>query len=285
MKRTRGVTMIELLTVISIIAILSAITVPVFSTAKVNANRSSDITSMNDLRTSILLYRADQGAFPPALLGYASLYSSDTTGVVPADRLRSHLYPAYNSGLSTFQPKPLRAGVAALATAVFPNRDPRPVGSAPEWDINGDGVLNSADDTPRTRQVYVPAFGAVCDTGSPVTNIFACSGRPLRYYYAVSGYDTAEVRTPPTGSRRELRYTLFWTYWGFNGGNFNDDPRQLGYSEPPDETIVTWNSFYRNHQADGQVADGRQDIVLTLGGAARPVSSRLMSERSWRAKP
>ena len=69
MKKKQAFTLIELLTVISIIAILSAIIVPVFARAKVNANRSADITSMNEIRTAIQLYRVDQGAYPPAILG------------------------------------------------------------------------------------------------------------------------------------------------------------------------------------------------------------------------
>jgi prepilin-type N-terminal cleavage/methylation domain-containing protein len=285
MKRTRGVTMIELLTVISIIAILSAITVPVFSTAKVNANRSSDITAMNDLRTAVLLYRADQGAFPPALLGYATLYSADTSGVVPADQLRSHLYPSLNGSLSTFQPKPLRAAPGQVATAVWPNFDPRPVGTAPIDDLNGDGRVDGADDEALARQAFNHTAGMICGTGFPMWSYGgACRAQDgVRYFYNVSGYDTAEVRTQ-TQVRRELRYARFWTRYGFRDGSVTDDPRQLGYSEPPDSTVVTWNSFYRNYQANGQVADGRQDIVLTLGGAARPVSSKLMAERSWRIK-
>ena len=89
--RLRAFSLVELLTVIAIITILVAIAFPVFARAKVAAMRSSDSSNMNSLRTALQLYNADQGGFPPALLGYVSPYQSGTvvpTGVVPANLLR-----------------------------------------------------------------------------------------------------------------------------------------------------------------------------------------------------
>jgi prepilin-type N-terminal cleavage/methylation domain-containing protein len=285
MKKKQAFTLIELLTVISIIAILSAIIVPVFARAKVNANRSADITSMNEIRTAIQLYRVDQGAYPPAILGYATIYSNDLSGVVPADKLRSHLFPSAVSALSTFSPKPLQAQVGQVAQAVFPPKDSRPVGTAPESDLNGDGSVTPADDVVGSRQLYDPSWGTICGNGYPERSLGGtCGIYGVRHYYNVSGYDTSEVRTA-TGVRRELRYVRFWTLWGVTTGNLNDDPRQLGYSEPPEDTIITWNSFYREYAGDGSVRPGRQDIALFVSGAARPFSSDVLATRSFRARP
>src|SRR5437762_2231683 len=94
MKRKLAFTLIELLVVIAIIAILAAIIFPVFARAKVSANRSSDMSNMSSLRTALLLYRADNGAYPPSLLGYVQTYSNNPMGidVIPADQIRSALY-------------------------------------------------------------------------------------------------------------------------------------------------------------------------------------------------
>ena len=95
MLKKRGFTLIELLVVIAIIVILTAIIFPVFSRAKNAANRSADISRMNQLRAALQLYKADQGAFPPSLLGYVTLYTSgpQTGNVIPANQLKSYLFP------------------------------------------------------------------------------------------------------------------------------------------------------------------------------------------------
>ncbi|MFX8786131.1 hypothetical protein ABTM90_20125, partial [Acinetobacter baumannii] len=78
----------------------------------------------------------------------------------------------------------------------------------------------------------------------------ACSspGAQPRKFYAVSGYDVAEVPTSASAKRYELRYARFWTQnalvphtggTGYVVGGSDDDPRQLGYNTPPEDTVVT----------------------------------------------
>jgi len=117
-----------------------------------------------------------------------------------------------------------------------------------------------------------------------------CTIQPA-YYYNVSGYDAAVVKTPG-GDRFELRYTLFWTGYGNPDdpctqprGNMADDDRQLGYTDPPETTVITWNSYFREYDGTGIPARQKRDIALFLGGSARPVDSRDISELSWQIKP
>jgi prepilin-type N-terminal cleavage/methylation domain-containing protein len=282
MTRKNAFTLIELLVVIAIIAILAAIIFPVFARAKVGAYRSSDMTNMNSLRTALQLYRADNGAYPPALLGYVNTYSGDPTAmdIMPAEQLRAALYSKRVESLKTFTPANERAKTDAVTTAVWPNPDPRPVGPNAQIDLDGDGVLeqNGDDDLGLARQANGPATAVTRVAPAPYGTIAA-------RFYDISGYDTALVRTPGGGSRRELRYTLFWSGWGLGGGNQNDDPRQLGYTDPPENTVITWNSYFRDYDSAGNVVRNKNDIVLFLGGAARPADSRDLSERSWRVLP
>lgn len=282
MIRKLGFTLIELLTVIAIIAILAAIAFPVYARAKDSAFRNSDMANMNAIRTSLQLYRVDQGGYPPALLGYATLYNAGgglvTNNIVPASQLRSYLYPKRIDSIATLQPKYARFKETDLTTAVWPNQDPRAIGTAGIVDLNGDGKVDATDDLAGARQAYGPTQIV---QGPIPSDPFTIGDA---YYYPVSGYDVSQVRTP-SGNRFELRYTLFWTNWGLGSGNAMDDPRQLGYDDPPESTVVTWNSYFRDYNSDGTVSHVRKDIVLFLGGSARTFDSADLNDRSWRVMP
>lgn len=286
MKRS-AFTLIELLVVIAIIAILAAIAFPVIARAKDSAFKNSDISNMNTLRAALQLYRVDQGAYPPALLGYVTLY---TTGpnigqVIPADQIRSFLYSKRVDNVNTFKPSYNKLGMTATTTAVWPEQDPRAIGSAPIMDNNGDGAITALDDDGCARQAFGPLDGNVQRRLPDGTFVDA-------EFYALSGYDVAQVKTP-TGTRNEIHYALFWTKWGLNSdpggcggpGSSLDDPRQLGYNDPPEDTLVTWNTYFRDYTAGGTAVRDKRDIVLFLGGSSKVYDSLDVAERSWRVLP
>lgn len=284
MKRL-AFTLIELLVVIAIIAILAAIAFPVISRAKDAAFRNSDISSMNSIRSALQIYRVDQGAYPPALLGYVTLYTTGpkTGQVVPANELKAYLYPKRVTSVDTFKPSYNKVPNDFTAGAVWPAQDNRAWGSAPILDNDGNGSLTSADDDGCARQAYGPTD--VVTRRDPITNAVI----PAQFY-KISGYDAAEVQSP-TGRRTEVHYALFWTQWGLNTnvacggpGSALDDPRQLGYADPPDSAVVTWNGFFREYD-NGLAKRDRRDLVLFLGGSARTFDSKDLSERSWRVMP
>jgi len=276
----KGFTLIEMLVVIAIISILAAIAFPVFSRAKDSAYRSADMSNMNSIRTALQLYRNDQGGYPPALLGYADTYDGTLTNVVPASKLTAALYPKRIDSLNTLKPAFVRAATTVpfeqeVATAVWPNK----AGSGPNAQKYG------PTDGPVTRCVVNPLDA----TDRQVVN---------NYYYRISGYDTVEVPIPGNAQvkRNELRYTLFWT--GFTvpndpcnpgpseQGNVNDDPRQLGYFDPPETTVVTWDSWFREYDSSGGTPTRtKRDIVLFLGGSARPMDSLQVFSNSWKVMP
>ncbi len=290
MSRAKGFSLIELLVVIAIIGVLAAIIFPVFARAKNTAYRASDMTHMNEIRTALQLYRADQGAYPPAILGYATLYQPGPD-VVPANQVSGKLFPRRIESIETLRPALNRQPLDAIIPAVWPPADPRPVGDAPILDLNHDGAITSADDLADARQAYslapVMRPAPVLDPFGGRTENVTGSSDPSwpAYFYRVSGYDVAEVSDEAGGTRWELRYTLFWTGFSLNGqGSIYDDPRQLGYDDPPEGTVVTWNSFYRDY-APGGLQRNRNDIVLFLGGNARPYDSVDVATRSWRILP
>jgi prepilin-type N-terminal cleavage/methylation domain-containing protein len=280
--RLQAFSLIELLVVIGIITVLVAIAFPVFARAKIQAMRSADSSNMNALRSALQLYRADQGGYPPALLGYVNPYQSGPVtmaNVVPANSLKTALYPRRIDSIDTLKPKLIKADNNETVHAVWPNKDVRAVGTAPLMDLNGDGNLTAADDDASARQKWGPSDGFVKVGKDAVTP----DETQAANFYKVSGYEVARVQTP-TGTRDELHYALFWTVWGIGGGNLADDPRQLGYTEPPESTVITWNSYFRDYD-NGVAYRRKNDIVLFLSGGARTYDSRDVSERSWRVMP
>lgn len=293
MKRRHAFTLVELLAVIAIIAMLSAIIFPVFARARDNANRSGDLSSLNELRTSLQLYRQDYGGYPPALLGFVDRYTSGPLigQVVPAEQITSALYPKRVRSLETFRPRPVRVAPNAITNAVWPLADARAVGSAPVVDTNGDNQVTNADDVLGARQAYTNTDSVAVNRSIPLG-----AGNPAAEFYQMSGYDVAQnpKNIGVRSDQWELRYTLFWSNFaigqgaGFGSGSAFDDPRQLGYSDPPESTVITWNSYYRDFEAAGvnRVPQRvNRDIVLFLGGAARPYDSRKVWDYAWRATP
>ena len=67
MRRKTGFTMIELLIVISIIAILAAAIIPNFIGFDTEARVAATKSNLDTLRTRITLYRAKEGGYPASL--------------------------------------------------------------------------------------------------------------------------------------------------------------------------------------------------------------------------
>ncbi len=291
--KKRAFTLIELLTVMAIIALLSAIIFPVFARVKLNAYKSGDMAAMNSIRSAVQLYRDDQGGYPPALLGYISPYEyQNGVTVVPANLVRGAMYPKRIDSLETLKGSINRSQYNLMVPAIWPQSDPRPLGSAPILDLNADGVLTAADDIPFARQAYFSSYTGTANyflndpAASPNINASASTtDTVVGRFYAVSGYDVGPVKFTSGQTYNELHYTLLWSQFGVGPGSATDDPRQLGYSDPPDSTVVTWNTFYRDYTNNALTNGGSKDIVLFLGGSARAIDSKQMSERAWRMTP
>jgi type IV pilus assembly protein PilE len=68
MKSNRGITLIELLTVILIVGILAAIAIPAYTNYLQRARRADAKTALEQLRASQEMYRAEQGGYSTNLL-------------------------------------------------------------------------------------------------------------------------------------------------------------------------------------------------------------------------
>jgi prepilin-type N-terminal cleavage/methylation domain-containing protein len=315
----KGFTLIELLTVIAIIAILAAIIFPVGARVKAAGLRSSDMSNLNDIRNAIQLYKTDQEVYPPQLLGYATLYFPLTGDgqVVPADKARGYIFPR-PLGISDLNSNQNRVTTTQITTAVWPPKD----SGEPQLDLNGDGKVDSSDSAPQAYDTSVivrrnnagqatepsdkfqlgalSASDELANEAIGRSEEFDTATYPSHksqdstskawifdaYFYNISGYDVGTVKVPGGGTRTELHYSTFWSVAGLHGGDKNDDPRQLGYAEPPDNTVVTWNSYWREYDSvTGNPTSGKNDMVLFLGGGAKLWPSDNVAQHSWRLVP
>ena len=108
-------------------------------------------------------------------------------------------------------------------------------------------------------------------------------GDPVEYY-AYDSYDVGPSFNPQCASPdgMEIRYILFWTQMGQQGGGPSDNQRQLGYRDPKEDTIITWNNYFQKEADGGLPGHSADTIVLYLSGTAKPEDGRNVYERSWR---
>ncbi|GIV01982.1 MAG: hypothetical protein KatS3mg015_0812 [Fimbriimonadales bacterium] len=273
MKRKKAFTLIEVLTVIAIVVILAAILFPVFGRAKTQAKKNADASKMQNLHQALVLYKEDQGGFPPLLLQVVEF--DPNAGLRNVKALRhAYLYRARVKDINQFHSEV--AGDNDLdnwTNACWPNR----------YDPTTNQAFGSTGPGDTSTVVTYQHLG-INPAGLNGDNITD----PARFY-TYDNYDIAPTRNPDCQQGYELKYILFWTALGQAGGGPNDNPRQLGYHDPPEDTVVTWNGFYRDWKREsaapynGALAPTRfnNDLVLFLSGSVRPYDSRAVYERSW----
>ncbi|HEY3283217.1 MAG TPA: type II secretion system protein [Armatimonadota bacterium] len=166
-RRYAGFTIVELLTVLSIIAILAAFLLPVFSAARNSARRSACLSHLKSLGTATLLYADNwEGQLPevPPVV-------EPTRGGLRRGGGISTLWARWPEGSSsTYFRVQLALGVPHLAEGIFecPNDD-----GAPAFDFP---YGSSVYDTNGTSYLWDPATSA---TYTGVDKLVAVNGKAL----------------------------------------------------------------------------------------------------------
>lgn len=235
----RAFTMVEMLTVIAIIAVLAAIIFPVAATVREQARRTTTMSNLHQIQVALKMYKQDNRVYPEALLGYVELISNSQ--VTPADRIRGgFLYQAYIRDINIFR---------------SPNN---PVNDKTSW---------------RAVEVLLP------DPNNPSQRVNEINGALVtRPYYLMDSMDIGPT-CPGSGvyEQHYSLYRLYLPT--NNTAGPLDDMCQLQYNLPPENTIVTWVSDHRSCDSSGQPAPGSKDIVLLLSGTAKPVDSRIIKQK------
>jgi prepilin-type N-terminal cleavage/methylation domain-containing protein len=265
----RGFTLVELLTVIAIIAILAAIIFPVAGTVRENARRSRCMSNLSQIFLALQKYKEDYRAYPPVLGAYAV----DANGKLTCDP----------------------------AQAVPFNLAPKPLGTY----LKNDEIFycpnNPIDDKRLITQAVYPKGHALA--GEPVRLRLDDRNSPIVCFYRYDSYSTGRIGR---SNNHELHYTLFWSNRALNqvenqlnGGTTNydlgyfdrpigpkssDNPRQLGYRDPDTTAVVTWCSYHRSYNGDVPTR-AKNDLVLFLTGNVKPMDSSDMYESPYTVRP
>ena len=124
-NRAAGFTLVELLTVIAIIAVLAAIIFPAFSAARESARRGATISQMQKLYSAVRQYQLDNQAYPEYLFGPA--LKADGTAATTAAEVGMTMEEAatkvktqINGATPPEEAAKIRAAQAAFKNSLYP---------------------------------------------------------------------------------------------------------------------------------------------------------------------
>jgi prepilin-type N-terminal cleavage/methylation domain-containing protein len=242
----RAFTLIEVLTVIGIIAVLVAILFPVFSRAREQARQTACMSNMQEVYVKVSLYLQDYDAYPPLLLGLpenpdGSLWQAGGAPPVAAGSLKQgYLFPAYVRDISKFHcPNNFVNDPARVVNASFPNN----AGFAGNATYGSHGIA------------------------------WPSPGQPIPYY-AYDSYDVSAA-VGQIGAYSVV-YSRDWTNAEGRGIDARaDNPNQLKYPNPPlDQTVLAWCTYHVQSGSD-------KCPVVMASGTARAVAWSEVSAKSW----
>ena len=262
MNRNRAFSLVEMMVVLAVVALLSAITLGVVSSLREGGKRGNCQANMNQIYQSARLYAQDfDGQFP-----YLNPTSGPTSAQTPA------------------------GGLGLWALYAYP-----PASTDPLKDANCNGI---ADDLPPSRNDPLKDAPVAAYLKTP--RVLHCPSDDFDHPVSYSTGGSCATKTvrssaqefdPGDGVRRLNPFFLSYqtpddapnvpTYTSFRGA---DVKRQLRFytaspsiSTPdrraPDQTVVTWCHFHRRLNADGttKTGDNSFDNVLFLDGSVQSV--------------
>jgi prepilin-type N-terminal cleavage/methylation domain-containing protein len=223
-RMLHGFTLVELLAVIAIIALLSAILFPVMATARHNARQGACMSNLHSIIQAEKMYKDDWRVYPDALYGIDYGGGAGT-----------RLYPDY---------------------------------------VKDEKIFNCPESPSKLHNRTVVS---VVDqmTGQPAVGVDPATGQVAQYgLFEFSSYDFQYRPNRDMSGLREVHYRRKWTT---GAAGITDDPRQLIYKEPPDNTVVTWCLYHSYMDANGVPARDSMALVAFLSGRVQKIPAEKLS--------
>ena len=249
LNRQNGFTMVELLTVMAIMAILAAIIFPVFAQVKEKARQTGCMSNLREIGSYVAMYKIDNRQYPSTL----GPVVDDTNNPSPADyRHNSGIYSNdYVKAITTFH----CPSNTVTETKDFITRfDGVSVYSYSNYDMfitDKTAFINVASgakqyDLNACFQIYKTSWSE--NPSDMVTNNIVSDGVA----------DSPEERSA-------------------------DFERQLKWKNPPPDTVVTWCANHAQYPFDMQKATG-MCLVLFLDGHVDKIPAERVVASLWRVR-
>jgi prepilin-type N-terminal cleavage/methylation domain-containing protein len=245
-RKRNGFSLIEMLTVITIIGILAGLIFPVITGAKMKAKQSQCMNNLNQIFVGVKMFQQDERRYPDLIAGPAytdasgviiPLEKSDGLKIDPStgEKSPASLYPEYIKSVNGLK--------------------------CPLSSMNGERIDYST---------------------SEVIDDFQLQRAP--YGWKIYQYSSYDFQVPPRlpKEKAEIHYSTMWE--DPPGDPTHPLEKQLRWRNPPADTIITWCTFHRHSDAAGVPDSTSRDLVLFLDGHTKlALSSQLpLWEDVWR---
>ncbi|MEN6355694.1 MAG: prepilin-type N-terminal cleavage/methylation domain-containing protein [Armatimonadota bacterium] len=247
----KGFSLVELLTVIAIIAILAAVIFPVMGVVKERARQNNCMSNLHQIGTAVAMFKTDNRKYPLALVGAVDANGVDidegTAGNAvdfTSAKSDNYLFTEYVPSFKAFH---------CPSSSIS---DTKSVVKVPQ---------KAYADSP-TMYIYVyNSYEAFVSNGGSVD----------RHYYTDWASETDNSTTgvsrlhPDEGTDNETKQQ-------------DDYERQLKFRNPPADTVITWCSY---HQTGTSTTPSGSAIVLFLDGSTERVPANKVEACKWRVRP
>ena len=245
-SRRKGFSLVELLTVIAIIAILAAIIFPVMSMVKDRARQNDCMTKLQQIAMAVKMYKTDNNKYPEILTPVRAGEMMENA------KLDAGLFASYVKTVKMFH-CPSSKITNTTDIAEYPK-------------------LPYDDSSPTIASYAYNSYDCYV-TGNPTGGVYS-DEQVQRHYAPDWAPDVATVESgglPPYGGLPNNTKIAQQDY-----------ERQLKFRTPPEDTVVTWCSWHESLDGRGGI-DGKA-LVVFLDGSAASYQARDVEECRWRTR-
>lgn len=252
LSRRSGFSLVELLTVIAIIAILAAIIFPVMARVKQNANETNCATNLHQIAIGVQMFKQDNRRYPNLL----------SVEAIPGQRLEDCkgqdgvLFAEYVKSEQIFHcPSSKVTNSSDIISYETVPGDPNSVKNVYAYDSYSchlTGIALTSPVEPHYRLSWVPPMSPDQAVG----------------WIASSGLKPYPLGTDDNNAIRQQDYE-----------------RQLRFRNPPDSTLIAWCANHETREGADPAGWRGNALAVFLDGSVDKFPANEMEQCMWRIRP